>query len=183
MEPSSTHIGNVEEGSITIATMTIKALKVSDVVPNLHQGEDMDITAKQAMYLQALVEAGGIATQEKLLKAVSTTAPTLCRWRKDLKFRKAEQAAYRQAITQTLPEAVSALKRLLRADLDYGAKGLATMERAVFRLLEVSGIFTKPPAAPTVALAATLQVNEVQKQPLDIAVQGKLPNSLDGEWS
>ena len=161
MEPSSTHIGNVEEGSITIATMTIKALKVSDVVPNLHQGEDMDITAKQAMYLQALVEAGGIATQEKLLKAVSTTAPTLCRW----------------------PAAVSAPKRLMRADLDYGAKGLATMERAVFRLLEVSGIFTKPPAAPTVALAATLQVNEVQKQPLDIAVQGKLPNSLDGEWS
>ena len=162
--------------------MANKLLKASDVLDGLPAEADSGLTPNQANYLNAVLESGGQATQKDLLRSISINNSTLCRWRKSADFRKAERYAYRNAISESLPAAVSALKRLLRADLDYGAKGLATTERAVFRLLEVSGIYDKPSHSPGIQLATVLKINDKEDKPLDISVQSPLPESVDAEW-
>ena len=163
--------------------MANKLLKASDVIDGLPENADSGLTPNQANYLNAVLESGGQATQKQLLSSISINNITLCRWRKSADFRKAERYAYRNAISESLPSAVAALKRLLRADLDYGAKGVATTERATFRLLEVAGIFNSPQAAPAVQLATVLKIDsDNSSKPMDISVQTTLPEAMDAEW-
>lgn len=162
--------------------MAHKLLKASDVIDGLPDEAETGLTPNQANYMNAILESGGQASQKDLLRSISINNSTLCRWRKSAEFRKAERFAYRHAISESLPAAVAALKRLLRADLDYGAKGLAVTERATFRLLEVSGIFNSPVAGPSVQLATVLKIGDQTPQPVDIAVQAPLPETIDADW-
>ena len=163
--------------------MAKKMMPGRDLLPSLAAEDDAEISVKQARFLQAVLTSGGIATQKDILAAVETDVSTLCAWRKSPSFSKLEKAAYRNAVSETIPDAVKALKRLIRADLDHGAKGLATTERAVFRLLEGFGIFNKPTGTPGVALQAVLHVENAEAKPLDVSVNANLPDSLDADWS
>ena len=163
--------------------MAKKLMKGSDVLPSLSPEDDAEISVKQARFLQAVLASGGCAPQKNILAAVETDVSTLCAWRKNPSFSKLEKAAYRNAVSDYIPEAVAALKRLIRADLDHGAKGLATTERAVFRLLEGFGIFDKATTSPQVALQAILHVDTAEPTALSNSVTSNLPDTLDADWS
>jgi hypothetical protein len=146
--------------------------------------KDAHLTRKQAVYLAAIQAAGGIGTVETLAKAAGCGASTVRGWRvADQRFVTAEQETWRRALFDSVPEAFQALRRLLRADLDHGAKGLAATDRAVRMVLEGVGIQTnsyQPALRVSAALRVEAPATVEHQQSSPVAQAGAI---LDAEWS
>ena len=146
-------------------------------------GETEGLTPAQSRYLAAIMHAGGAASRDALATAAGVAASTPRVWRcRSKRFVAAEIATYRAALYEKIPDALKAVSRLLRADLDHGAAGLAATDRAVRLVLEGSGTIGE--AAPTLRVEAALRVSpelvtsHVQERPT--ATVGVV---LDADWS
>lgn len=102
------------------------------------------LTRQQAGYLAVILALGVTATQAQAAKAARVAERTLQKWRADSRtggaFRRAETEVLRLRLYAQTPDAIAAYSRLLRADIDYGAPGLAATQRAADRVLEGAGI-------------------------------------------
>lgn len=137
------------------------------------------VTRKQGLFLAAIIQAAGAATQRDLCAVAEVNQSTVWRWRQDADFQQAERSAYRAALYDRVPQALKALDRLLEADVNHGPKGLAAAQRAVELVLEGSGISSEvPPRA--MAVAAPLRVTV--DQPAASRPTVDLVEDLDGQW-
>ena len=144
------------------------------------------LTRNQAAYLVAI--ASGAPTQRAACEAAGVHEGQPSRWRAtNAGFREAEVAAWQAALSAFVPTALVSLKRLLVADLEHGAAGLAAVGRAVDRVLEGAGITGgrgQSPATVTVNLQPLAHVpaaTDVQR-----AAPGQAPSPLpilDADWA
>ena len=144
---------------------------------------DARLTKTQAAYLCAISE--GAPTATAAAKAAGVRERQAQRWRASSDaFRQAEVAAWQVSLSARVPKALVSLDRLLDADLDHGAAGLAAVGRAVDRVLEGAGIIGKV-GQPTV------QVNLTPLSSVSAAITTEPPASfapaplpvLDADWA
>ena len=145
---------------------------------------DARLTKTQAAYLVAVSE--GAASAAAAAKAAGVAERQPQRWRATSDaFRRAEVAAWQALLSAKVPRALESLDRLLRADLDHGASGLAAVGRAVDRVLEGAGI-SGGRGAPVVNVSLR-GLQPVTADPLPVAVTpGEAPAPLpvlDADWA
>tara|TARA_R100000008_G_scaffold50175_1_gene29961 strand:+ start:413 stop:946 length:534 start_codon:yes stop_codon:yes gene_type:complete len=139
------------------------------------------LTPAQAAYLNAIMALGAEATQAKACKVADIAKSTVRVWRcRSEAFRSIELETFRSAVYESIPEALSTVRRLLGADVDHGAAGLAEAGRMARWTLEGTGIIRQ--AGVPAAVVALAPIASPDGPAPAVSASSDLP-PLDAEWT
>ena len=145
------------------------------------------LTRKQHRYLVTAVALAGLLNSDELCERARCDESSVRKWRKDARFVQAEHAALTRAVADSALEALATHRRLLRADLDHGGKGLAEAGRMARWTLERLGIvdngtYTGRVAQGASNIAISLTVADASKTATRVSLDANDVRTLDADW-